>query len=72
MFIQKAANYLRTNLQHSRISEDSNFRKIIESFFFSVAQQPNSDLGCFFLFLDRTQTDTHTHTHTHGRTPLKK
>ena len=64
MFLRKAANYLRTNLQ--RLVSQSTVILISEILqdCFCVAQQPNSDLGCFFRFLDRTHTHTHTHTHT--------
>jgi len=43
-------------------------------FFFCLAAQPHSDLGCIiveaynFLSLSHARTRTHTHTHTHTHT----
>jgi len=49
MFLRKAANYLRTHLQRL-ISQKTVIliSEILHDLFLSVAQQPNSDLGCFF------------------------
>jgi len=51
MFLRKAANYLRANLQSLLYQKTVILiSEILWDLFFSVAQQRYSDLGCFVGF----------------------